>query len=243
MTDPASRDAGIPPRVHPIEVLKVRATDTHYVRFLGPLRQLGTHFAGKSRAPLVCWGHEPGRCRNHKLPYKSKWYAPALVYIYDEKVWRRCVVEATEPLERQLRGKVLRGQEWCLRKVKPNPQAKYVQIEGLFIDTPATGNLPEAFPVDPVLQRVFGELELPPPETNFLPERPFAPDEPGAPPTVLVEQIAEEERTARVLSVEELREANELLKAKLGIRSRPVGRPAPAGPLPRPSTNGVNGAH
>lgn len=243
MTDPASRDAGRGPRVHPIEILTVRATDTHYVRFLGPLRQLGTHWQGKNKPPLVCWEVKQGGCPHHKLPYRSKWYAPALVYIYSERVWRRFVIEATEPLERQLRGKNLRGQEWIIRKVKPDPLAKYVQLDGALVAEIGEANLPEEFKVDPIIERVFGVLKLPPPLPNLLAERPFGADEDLPPPASLATQMVKEEEANRPLTPEEIREMTGRARAGWRGSAKPADRPAPRDPAPKPSTNGVNGAH
>jgi len=177
---PTARGTGSP-SVHPILVLKVPKSVPVWVRFLGPLRQLGTHKQGNT--PLVCWGTEKCDPKRHRLQYRSKWYAAAQVWINEAEVWRAVVVEVTEALERKLRGDPLRGQVWCLYRKPKEKLSK--EIHGERQETLPEGRLPPKFEVDPILCRLFGEMDLPEPQPNLLEERPMAEDEAGERPRAL----------------------------------------------------------
>lgn len=183
-----SQGAGSSP-VHPILLLKVPRSLPVWVRFLGPLRQLGTHKQGDQ--PLVCWGDDDCDPKRHKLPYRSKWYAPAQQWIADKQVWRRTVIEVTEALERTLRGKKLRGQVWCLFRKPKSLLPK--QIHGEQEESLPDGSLPPTFNVDPVLYRVYNETSLPEPASNLLNERPMTEDQAGPGPRRLAPQARDPE--------------------------------------------------
>ena len=238
MSAPAERSGGRAPSVQPINVLRVSFPEVMYVRFLGDLRQLWTHYA-KAR-PVVCFGAEMCPRERHKLPYRSKWYAPAQVYLCDEHLWRRVVVEVTEALERKLRDRSLRGETWCLKRLRIDKTRK--QLDGDFIESAAPVTLPPAFDVDPILRRCFNELELPAPARNLLPDRPFSLDEEAPAPACLAADLAESMKATNAVSPSELRASLDALRSRLGTGggAAPPGPRVPERPaVPVPSTNGT----
>lgn len=241
MSAPPQEGPRAPASVHPIQVLELPTGLPVYVRFLGPLRQLGTHWTGeRTEACLEELGCPKDR---HGRPYVCKWYASGQEWITADQVWRRVVIEISEALELQFRDRNPRGEVWILtrtmvRKRRGKERRDKTKVTGEFLDRVTLDTLTEAFPVDPVLCHVFRELALPKAlKRNPLPDRPLSDDEEGLPPPQLVEQQKRRQQSAHPTMSDEQRE---MWKA---ARARIAGRPADSTPTrPEPSSNGTGHA-
>lgn len=224
------------PLVH-IDILSVPTTGSIWVRFLGGLRQLGTHF--KRPQSLVCWGRKDCPPRVHELPYRSKWYAPGQYYVVDRKVWRMCVIEVTEGLEQLLRDHQLRGEVWCLyREVRDGEQ--YKNILGTFEERLADHQVSPVFDVDPIIKRVFKVTELPSSRIgNLMPPRPVAEDEIAPPPSRLLQEL--EAETGKFSSDELLKRQKVVEEGRKRMRLAPKRTTSTTSTSSTTSTTSANG--
>lgn len=198
----------------------------------------------RSAACLEELGCPPER---HKRAYVCKWYAPGQEWIDGDNVWRRVVIEVSEALELEFRGRNPRGEVWVLtrvivRKRRGKEKKDKTKVTGEFVEAIEESHLPEWFDVDPTLCHVYREIGLPEPKENPLPDRPLSEDQPGLPPTRLL-TAKQPKQPAKPVMTDEDRER--LREARNRIRGgRPVEETRPTtSTRPIPSTNGTNGTH
>lgn len=150
-----------------VRVLRVEGTVSQLIVFLGPMLGHREHY--DKRGNLPCVG--PKRhCKNcGRAP--DRFYAYAAVLWQDARTGKAdpWVVQLTACLEETLRPvPQLRGQVWALNRVS---DLKTAELVGQFIEQRPPETLPEAFPVKPVLARVFGTMDLEIPAINPYPAR------------------------------------------------------------------------
>ena len=140
-----------------IQVFRVPPTGKAFIRFLGNVVGVWTHWLEGRSTP--CLGKECRHCLEG-VPQRWKGYAPALwwkVWL-DQKTgkqqgkWLAVVVEITEGLT-ELKGRPLRGQVIELRRPGKRRNGP---LEFSALDKPAAGDLPDAFDVRPILERLWG---------------------------------------------------------------------------------------
>lgn len=98
-----------------LSVLRIKEKQTAHVLFLddGPILGMFTHYIGRNSE--ICHGEE---CRSCRGKQKRIWkgYRGLLWHDVAAKTWVPTVLEVTESLELDFRGKIGRGQEWLLTR-------------------------------------------------------------------------------------------------------------------------------
>lgn len=140
----------------PVRILSVPPGVPCSVRFLAGFQGLLTHWKGKGSIPCPGVGTCPDAI--HRLRTIWKGYAPVLLWEVRENLWRPWVLEITENLEEQLRGRKLRGEEWLLTRLEIRGRTD--PVSGVLCRLVDSVELPEAFDVLPVLQKVLGSMEI-----------------------------------------------------------------------------------
>ena len=137
-------------------------------RFLATYRGVLSHwYSGRPRA---CKGRDACPRAWHAVPPQWKGFAPAEVWDAVIQKWFPTVVEVTSSLEHALRGRVLRGEAWCL--IREPGKDERGEVKGVFLER--FDKVRSAFDVMPTLHRLFGYGE-------FLIDLP----NPTPPPTML----------------------------------------------------------
>lgn len=143
------------PRV-PIQVFRVPPTGKAFIRFLGNVVGVWTHWLEGRSTP--CMGKECRHCHDG-APQRWKSYAPALWWrtTLDQRTGKRAsqwisVVEITEGLG-ELVGRPLRGQVIELRRPGKRRNSP---LEFSTLEEKVKGDLPDAFDVRPILEKLWG---------------------------------------------------------------------------------------
>jgi len=230
---PAQSPSSLP--ANPVKVRSVPLTPPITVRFLGPLRGLLTHWAGKHSVP--CEGPEKCPAATHRKGTFFKAYSPVMEWIPHLNRWRPAVLEATANLEEYLRGRKLRGETWMLARDDGSKSTR--PVVAAYLETIPEDKLPLAFDIVPVLQRLFNRVDLVLDVPNPTPQHIVLPEIVDAPPTIPADlqpppPVGEDpEQRKRVL---ELLEEG---RKKLGLHRSTGGSAGHNGQ--KTSTNGTNG--
>lgn len=191
--------------------------------FLAGYDGLDTHHTSKQ--PFPCEGID--RCSYCKRRQGIIWkgYAPVLAWDATKSLWHPFVLEITESLEEELRGRDLRGEVWHLfreGKGKNNDP-----LTGLFAERKTGRVVIEPFDIVPVLLRLYHVSSLRLGRPNTMPAKLVLPaiagDAPALPPGASPATEAKPD-PAKVQSFRELRQqAEEAARRRAGGQTRPTG--------------------
>lgn len=136
----------------PVHVLRVPADGLHRVVFLADYVGQIEHW-DRSRT-FACPGGAECAAKHGK--YRVDWYAYAPVAYLDSRTRRYdpWVLQITACLEFNLRSRPLRGTAWDLSRA-PGHGGKG-EVVGELVEEWAEERLPKAFPIVPVLEKIFG---------------------------------------------------------------------------------------
>jgi hypothetical protein len=163
-----------------IEVVRVQAGASALFRILSPsYGGLFTHFKGRSK---YCPGED--FCLLHKMDRIWKGYCAAEWWLEKEKVWRPCVLEITESLELDMRGKFGRGQVWEVYR-EQRTSKKAPQVMGKLHETVDVSRLRPPFDVVPVLRALYHSDVIDLSKKNPCAPRLLAEDVSDDPPAIL----------------------------------------------------------
>lgn len=140
----------------PVSVQPVPRVGELSVLFLGPYQGLITHWHSGRSWP--CAGHDDCPSTIHRARSVWKGYAPVLVWDGPAQLWRPRVLELTEVLEEQLRGRNLAGEVWMLYRAEGG--RKSARIEAVYLQRWARADVPQPFDVTPALQRFYHVQQL-----------------------------------------------------------------------------------
>jgi len=177
MSTAARSGPGKVPEPLPLRFLRFLPGETWQVRFLADgLLGLLTHWDKRQSRP--CLGKE---CPTglHQQPSYWKGYAPVLVWQARSKNWLPTVLEVTEHLELDLRGRRLRGEEWKLTRDEQTGKHK-TPVMGEHIQT--LEKVPSAFEIKPCLIHLYHSTDLVFGAKNKLPARSMIEATEGPPP-------------------------------------------------------------
>lgn len=213
----------------PVKVISVPQGTGIYVKFLGNLRGLLTHW--KSGRTVPCSGDDTCPITLHRTAKIFKAYAAVLEWRPDVQRWRPAVLEATANLEEYLRGRKLRGEVWILAREKE--KEKTSPVKGAYVETVIEPSLQDEFAIEDVLCRLFNVNCLNLGVPNPLPKKIVLQDVLDPPPPVPLDFQAEAPQPE---DPAERAKVRELLRASLGR----VGRgPAPASANGNGHSNGA----
>lgn len=163
---------------HVLRVFRLKPGERAKIRTLSEAYDgLFTHFVrGRSKYcdPLNC---NPA---DHRTGRFWKGYASAELWLPRETLWMPIVLEITEALELDLRGRWERGQCWELTREKQVGK-RHPPIVGVLVGK-AEGKLPPAFGVLDVLTHLYHADGLQLGELNPMPPRVLVAASPGAAP-------------------------------------------------------------
>lgn len=186
MVNPTSGGAPLPPpvdlrvfRLAKGEAIHVRSLSAPSARNREPLLGYLTHWhQGRSK---VCRG--PGQCDPSVHKVDPIWYGFLPFERWDEQLgfWVSIVLQITESLELDFRGRLERGQTWTI--ARPAIKRSGCPVRGEFTGNVDLATLPEPFGVMKTLQVLFHwpELALPkvanptPAREGFTPSRGMPP--------------------------------------------------------------------
>lgn len=163
-----------------VRVCGCKLNQVWFVRFLGNLRGMDTHYDG-SRGSMPCLGAESCPVTKHRLRTIWKGYAAAQWWDQSRQLWIPCVWEATEAFELQTRGFDLVGTVWQLSRLTGKSGGSPVM--GKLLSRGA--DVPEAFDIRPTLCRLYHTLEFPLDVPNRVPDKTVAPVSAGESPIQL----------------------------------------------------------
>jgi hypothetical protein len=174
-------------REYPLDVFRVKPGTTHSVKTVtDSYGGLFGHY--KQKRTRYCPG-EQCSCEHRKLP--RVWYGFAACFRFDrdQKLWLPIVLQVSEALDHCFHGKYRRGQVWTLSRAEESKEKPFPPILGQLVEELKAHQVPEGFPVKPVLQRVFRTTEIalvhanpvPPPVRIVVEEAP-PPRQPGEVP-------------------------------------------------------------
>jgi len=140
-------------REFPLDVYRVRPGTTVYLKTLTD--QYGGLF-GHHKKPRTyyCPGDECS-CEHRKVPRVWYGYSACMRYDRDAKLWLPVVLQISEALEHCLRGVYRRGQVWEVSRAEPSKAKPFPPILGRKVEDLKPAQVPEQFPILPVLHRVF----------------------------------------------------------------------------------------
>lgn len=152
-----------------------------YVVFAGPLEGLWTHYGKKGS--IYCPGPHDCPVGTHRAPRIFKAYAPGRYFVLNGALWRPAVLEITEHLEEQLRGRDIRGEEWFLTR-KPT-EGGSGPVSGAYLGQRKEADLLEPFDIRPALCRCYHVPEIVLGAVNTLPPQVLLAPAAAAPPAAL----------------------------------------------------------
>lgn len=192
-------------RVETLKVYRVDEGSLVYARFLtDTYGGCFTHYTrGISR---LCGGRECNPLY-HKFDKCWKGYTPVYLYDREKKKWIGKVLEITENLELDLRGRLARGQVWELFRHMP-VQGKAQPVEGRMVEEHPPESFPPIFDIRPTLLHLYHVDKIDLNYPNPLPPRSVI-EEDDAPPPVLLQNgqpiMASNGKIGRVMSLEEMK--------------------------------------
>lgn len=126
----------------------------------------------------------PGRddCNYHRLDRVWKGYACVEKYEQTSNLWLPFVLEITEALEQDLRGRWQRGQVWQLERDAPATAKKKPPVRGKLIEECNPDTFPPAFNLQPVLLWLYRVHEVRLDHENPMPARVRLAPSPGPAP-------------------------------------------------------------
>jgi len=199
-----------------VQVLSVPDNLPIIVRFLGPVLGLETHW--RSGRSIPCPG--PGDCPStiHRTGTIWKGYAPVEAWEPANRHWRSWVLEVTESLEEQLRGRDLRGEVWILSRIRKHGKAD--PINAVYSERFPEEKLSKCFEIHPVLIRLFHVSELRLGACNPLPPKVMIEPVKGDAPTLPPELVNVDEPAD---NAEKKRSLGEMIREKFGRGKIPSG--------------------
>lgn len=177
-------------QLNPVGVLRVYRVEegkTSHVRTLSEgYVGLFTHYV--KRRSLLCRGDQCDQA-THKLDRVWKGYAAVERWEADIGKWLPCVLEISESLELDLRGRWRRGQIWEFFRDLPI-QGKKQPITGKLQEEHDPAKMPPAFDFKPVLMHLYHTQALPLGALNPMPPRIIVQASDGEGPAILVSEGA-----------------------------------------------------
>lgn len=161
-----------------LRILRVEPGDSHTIRTLS--RHYGgcfTHYKGRSH---YCPGRE--ECQYHKLDVQWKGYALVERWEGEGILWRPFVLEITEGLELDLRGKWDRGQVWEISRLPQVKAGKATPVRGRRLEERDPDTFPPEFDFTAVLLHTYHVRQIRLDKENPLPPRILISSSTGAPP-------------------------------------------------------------
>lgn len=158
--------SGAPAR-HVVRVMGVPRAGGVCVVFAGPVTGILTHWhQGRSTG---CPGAAKCPPSVHRGRTIWKGYAPVRAWSASAEKWLPAVLEITECLEEQLRGRRLVGEMWHL--VRATGAKKSAQVSGVYYATRDEPGLVQGFDILPVVQRLYHSTDLEIGVPNPLPKK------------------------------------------------------------------------
>lgn len=177
----------------PVQVLSVPVNLPVCVRFLGPVLGLDTHW--RSGRTIPCPGPDECPVSLHRTALIWKGYGPVEAWESSCRHWRSFVLEVTESLEEDLRGRDLRGEVWQLHRMQKS--GKTDPVAGIFCERLPEHSLSKTFDIVPVLLRLFHVPRLTLGTRNPMPPKVVIEPVEGNPPNLPLElQQAEKPQDA-----------------------------------------------
>lgn len=195
---PSRADGARTPR---LRVFRIDPGTQWYVRVLSPeYGGLFYHWVGRGKygRSHYCQGPDCSPTL-HKGRRYWKGYAAVEVWVEAESHWVPTVLEITEHLELDLRGRWKRGQTWILSRAEETA-GKPAPVVGQLSEENPPGSVPPSFDVKPALQMLYHEERIHLGEPNPLPARQYVSPTAGPRPKAL------QAETAEVLSADEIRQ-------------------------------------
>lgn len=197
-----------PDRAEPeytLRILRIAAKQRLTLRTISPhYGGLYTHwYKGRSH---YCPGRE--ECQLHRSDVVWKGYAAVETWDQTQALWFPWVLEITEGLELDFRGRWDRGQVWEVWRIEDNRKRDTTPIRGKLLEERNPDDFPPAYDLRPQLMHVYHVRELRLDQLNPLPPRQLVKPNPGAPPIRPDQQRPED----RPMTAEELRAMRERLK-------------------------------
>jgi hypothetical protein len=159
--------SSIPPSTSVVRIEGVPRGEGIAVVFAGPIVGLFTHWAsGRSHG---CPGALKCPPTLHRGRTVWKGYAAIRRWTAVQSVWTAAVLEITEALEEQLRGRELMGEMWHLTRA--SAVKKSAQVSGIYYARRDEPELRSTFDIVPAIQRLYHSLELEFGATNQLPAK------------------------------------------------------------------------
>ncbi len=184
--------APAPPRpalVTVVEIFRIRENTTAHVRALSDdYGGLITHWArGRS---MYCIGDG---CQHRACKSDRTWkgYTPVQVYSAERKKWAPAVLEITENLEPDLRGRWRRGQIWEMW-METDKKGKRSPVQGKLIEDHDPDKMPPPFDVVNVLRRLYHIDVIRLTTKNPMPPRLVLEESDGPAPAILGQRVDEE---------------------------------------------------
>jgi hypothetical protein len=151
-----------------LRVIRVKCAETLKVRLLShELKGCFTHFI--KDFSRYCAGYDCNPA-DHRTQRFWKGYAAVQVYMPTGSLWMPAILEVTENLELDFRGKWRRGSVWELSRARRTTK-KWPPIVGVKISETCPDPLPEPFDLLPNLLRLFQVEQIALDQVNPLPPR------------------------------------------------------------------------
>lgn len=164
----SSQGTGDGPRA--LRIFRVAEGVSAVVRVLSAVDAVtgfNTHYIDKRS--YVCGGDPCKHCRARERRY-WKGYLAALGWLEPKRSWLPIVLEVTESLELDMRGRIGRGQDWKLTRDKETPKQRK-PVRGELLGSVAWSLIPPAFDFLPVLLNLYHEQKLDLGTPNPMPAR------------------------------------------------------------------------
>lgn len=194
----ANGQAKQPPRSLPVVAIKVLRIEPGHTAYV---RTLSTEYGGimthwfKGRSHFCCGANCDATM--HKTKRYWKGYTPVELYSEADGLWYPWVLEITEHLELDFRGRFDRGQVWELFRYEAKTIGE--PVRGVLHETVDLDKLRPAFDIVPILKTMYHWLEpMPITVKNPLPGRTIAEPTQGDAPAILTGQapVREAEQAA-----------------------------------------------
>lgn len=184
-------------RIVPKQRVVIRTISPHY-------GGLFTHwFKGRSH---YCPGRE--ECQLHRNDVIWKGYAAVETWDQTQALWFPWVLEITEGLELDFRGRWDRGQVWDVCRVDDTRKRDTTPIRGKLLEERNPDDFPPPYDLRPLLMHVYHVRDIRLDQLNPLPPRQLVKPSAGAPPAKPAEQRPDD----RPMTPEELRAMRDRLK-------------------------------